>query len=590
MSHLRSDHPLSSATLPRDDFAADAEGIRPAGLSHYADIPAYGVLRHAAQRLPHRVAVAYRDARWTYEQLNHDAVRCAAMLQSLGVCPGDRVGLLLPNLPEYPIALNGIWRAGGIAVALSPLMVGREIEAMLRATDCRMVISLDLLSSLLPSKHAFDCQPLYVSISRYLPAVEQIGYAWIRRRRIGRWSMPGESERSSFWDAITRTRREWQPPTTDAARDAAYILPTGGTTGRAKAVTLSHQNLVANAWQQAAWTKGSFGEERMLAVLPFFHSYGLSAIAMGGAAMGATLLLHHRFQTAQVIRMIEQQRPTVFHAVPAMLVAINERLRSRTADVSSIKWVISGGASLDEAVAREFTAHSGATVVEGYGLSEASPVTHVGSLFHEPSYGTIGWPLPETSCRLVDVESGSVVSRAGDVGELWVRGPQVMLGYWNDAEATSRAIQNGWLRTGDLASRDSQGRYRIVGRHKDLIITSGFNVYPDEVEAVLNEAECVAEAAVVGHPDRRCGELVKAIVVLKKGYVWDEDALRAHCRERLSKHKVPRIYERSDGELPKNFLGKIIRRKLRAERLPSSELSADADMTADRMERTHVTA
>src|SRR6056297_121432 len=544
----------------------------PLGLTHYSGVAAFGLLRHAAQSVPHREAVRYRDAVWNYEQLNHDAVRCATMLQRLGVEPGDRVGLLLPNVPEYLIAVNGIWRAGGIAVARSRLMVAEEVRDMIEATDCKIVISLDLLSSLLPPEQDSGCRPLYVSISRYLSTVEQLGYAWMRRRQIGRWSMPGVGETDSFWDAIEQTRREWHSPAIDPRRDAAYILPTGGTTGHPKAVTLSHENLVANAWQQAQWTRGSFGDETMLAVLPFFHSYGLSAIAMGGAATAATLILHHRFQTSQVIRLIEDHRPTVFHAVPAMLVAINERLRMRDADLTSIKWVISGGAPLDVAVAQEFAGHSGAAVVEGYGLSEASPVTHVGSLFHEPDYGNIGWPLPETACRLVDLSTGTdIVTTPGGssdvgahhVGELWIRGPHVMLGYWNDPVATAETIRDGWLRTGDLATRDEQGRYKIVGRHKDLIITSGFNVYPSEVEAVLCEAEDVAEAAVVGVPDTLRGEIVKAFVVLRPGATWDEAALRRFSGNHMAKHKVPQVFEHCRDGLPKNFLGKIIRRHLR---------------------------
>jgi long-chain acyl-CoA synthetase len=264
-----------------------------------------------------------------------------------------------------------------------------------------------------------------------------------------------------------------------------------------------------------------------------------------------------------VIRQIETYRPTVFHAVPAMLVAINEQLRSRPADMSSLKWVISGGAPLEPSVAAELSEHSGAMVVEGYGLSEASPVTHVGPLFGAPSYGTVGMPLPETQCRIVDVETGKVDVPDGEVGELVVRGPQVMLGYWNDVAATRSSIRDGWLHTGDLATRDERGLYRIVGRKKDLIITSGYNVYPSEVEAVLAAAPGVREAAVVGEPDPQRGEIVKAFVVLEPDAPWDEAALEAYCREHLAKHKRPRRFERCAGELPRNFLGKVIRRHLR---------------------------
>lgn len=546
-----------------DDVASQPEH-HACGLTRYEGMPAFGVLQHAAKIIPNRVAIRYGEQVWSYAELDNDAQRCAAMLQRIGVEPGDRVGILLPNVPEYVIAANGIWRAGGVAIAISPLMVAEEVEKLLRNTDCHHVISLDVLSHLVgeQDEHGRPIRSLMVSIRQHLPALHQLGYLWARHSRTGSWTLPTTDNCRWFWDEIEKTDRVWQPISIDPSRDAAYILPTGGTTGAPKAVTLSHRNMVANAWQQYEWTDRSFGEETMLAVLPFFHSYGMSATIMSGAMMGATLILHHRFNTRQVIRLIEQQRPTVFHAVPAMLVAMNERLRSHPADLSSVRWVISGGAPLEESVGSEFSEHSGALVVEGYGLSEASPVTHVGHLFDQARYGTIGLTLPDTECRLIDSESGNEVAD-GEVGELVVRGPQVMLGYWNDKAATETAIRDGWLHTGDLATRGEDGYYAIVGRIKDLIITSGYNVYPSEVEAVIREADDVMDAAVVSHPDERRGEVVKAIIVLKAGAKWDEEKLREHCGEHLSKYKRPRIFELCEGDLPRNFLGKVIRRHLR---------------------------
>lgn len=604
-------HLIGDMAVPLPSAACE-----PAGIAHYSGLAAHELLRHASTALPNRTAIRYGQQTWTYEQLNYDAVRCAAMLQSLGLRPGDRVGILLPNVPEFIIAVNGIWRAGGVVVALSPLMVEREVRDMIKATSCRYVICLDMLSHMIgngeiksPSRSSFNetvdilkgsssaldrekelANPvektLLVSIREHLPALQQVGYLWMRRQNTGLWSLPTGKRTAWFWEELDRTHREWLPCSIDPVHDAAYILPTGGTTANPKAVTLSHQNLVANAWQQYVWTNRLFGTETMLAVLPFFHSYGLSATVMGGAAMGATLVLHHRFNTRQVIRLIEQHRPTVFHAVPAMLAAMNDRLRLHPADLKSLRWVISGGAPLEPDVATEFAGHSGALIVEGYGLSEASPVTHVGPLYQPPRYGTIGMPLPETDVRIIDPrcntsltddtrwvasddpmaddsESQACEVTYGNVGELIVRGPQVMLGYWRDGQATAEAIRDGWLYTGDLATVDSDGFYRIVGRKKDLIITSGYNVYPAEVEEVLCNVPGVAGAAVVGVLDHACGEVVKAIVQMQPGAVWDEAALRAACNEHLAKHKRPRIYRRCEGELPRNFLGKLIRRHLR---------------------------
>ncbi len=549
---------------------------QPRGISSYRELPAFGLLHYAAEQIPNRQAILYGDQSWSYAELNRDAIRAAAMLQRLGVSPGDRVGILLPNVPEYIIAAHAIWRAGGIAIAISPLMVEAEVHDLLQKTDCRYVICLDMLSHLLNVDANPRVQSLLVSIRQHLPSLYQIGYLWARRSRTGQWTLPTTERCHWFWDEIEKTQRKWQPISINAASDPAYILPTGGTTGVPKAVVLSHTNMVANAWQQYRWTRESFATETMLAVLPFFHSYGMSATVMGGITMGATLVLHHRFNTAQVIRLIEQHRPTVFHAVPAMLVAMNERFRTHRPNIEGLRWVISGGAALEEAVGDEFASHTGTLVVEGYGLSEAGPVTHVGHLFQEPRYGTIGMPLPDTDCRIVAAKDEDADDAAsvedGEVGELVIRGPQVMLGYWDDPQATRDAVRMRWLHTGDLAVKEPDGFYRIVGRKKDLIITSGFNVYPGEVEAVLREAEGVLDAAVIGHPDARCGESVQAFVVMKPGVAWDETRLREHCASRLSKYKQPRLYSRRVGDLPRNFLGKVIRRELR-------ELTATTAMT-----------
>lgn len=585
--------PGSSALL-----RTEHDVLRPAeGLHSFRDCPAFGLLQHAAERVPQRTALIYGSERWTYRDLNADSVRCAAMLQRLGVRPGDRVGLLLPNVPEYIIAANAIWRAGGIVLAISPLMVAGEVDALLQKTKCRHVICLDLLSNLLPDSGSefpesenSERTTLLVSIRKKLPAHEQLGYLlkrgyqWLRHRPHGPSNRVGW-----FWEEIATIERAWQPITIDPPSDPAYILPTGGTTGSPKAVTLSHQNMVANAWQQFEWTRRSFAEETMLGVLPFFHSYGMSATVMGGAAMAATLVLHHRFNTNKTIQLIETHRPTVFHAVPAMLVAMNTRLREHKSEkLDSLRWIISGGAPLEEAVAREFTAHcsridskghvKAPQVVEGFGLSEASPVTHVGHLFDQPIYGRIGLPLPLTECRIVDANSPPTVEPidlgTGQVGELCVKGPQVMIGYWGDPQATQTTIRDGWLYTGDLAVRHEDGWYSIVGRKKDLIITSGFNVYPSEVEAVLVEAEGVKDVAVVAMPDAERGEVVHAFIVTDNGDPPDIEALQAYSQEHLSAHKRPRAYTHCSPDLPRNFLGKVIRRKLReqlAEQLPSTD-------------------
>ncbi|MCD0459920.1 AMP-binding protein [Roseiconus lacunae] len=585
---------VSSVESPRSTASLRSQGSNLAndqrsakGLDHYRDVPAFGLLQHAAEQLPMRHAIVYGDDRWTYLDLNADSIRAAAMLQRLGVSPGDRVGLLLPNVPEFIISANAVWRAGGIVLAISPLMVASEVQSLLEQTKCKYVICLDVLSHLLAdgtTTDGVDRTTLLVSIRKHLPAHQQLGYLlkrgyqWLRHRPGGHGSRVGW-----FWEEINQVDRSWQPISIDPQYDPAYILPTGGTTGLPKAVTLSHQNMVANAWQQYAWTDRSFGREIMLGVLPFFHSYGMSATVMGGAAMAATLVLHHRYQTVKTIQLIERHRPTVFHAVPAMLHAMNERLRSYPSErLDSIRWVISGGAPLEESVALEFTENcsnddslEGPTVVEGYGLSESSPVTHVGHLFEPPRYGRIGLPLPETECKIIS-DVGEALDD-GMVGELCIRGPQVMLGYWNDPVATGHAIENGWLHTGDLAVRHPDGYFEIVGRKKDLIITSGYNVYPAEVEETLSRYPGIEEVAVVGAPDERRGELVHAVIVTRDGSPPDFVALDQFCRQELSAHKRPQRFSHRKQPLPRNFLGKIIRRELRCEPEGANESSESFD-------------
>ncbi len=278
--------------------------------------------------------------------------------------------------------------------------------------------------------------------------------------------------------------------------------------------------------------------------------------------MAATIIMHHRFVPQTVVRLIERYEPTVMAAVPAMLVALNDLFKTRPVR-RALRCCISGAAPLDQQVAKDFAEHTGAIVVEGFGLSEASPVTHAGPLDGSARPGTIGLPLPDTDVRIVDPQDGQRDVPRGEIGELIIRGPQVMSGYWNDPESTGRTIRDGWLYTGDLATEDEDGFFRIVDRKKDLIITSGFNVYPSEVEPVLRGFPGVSDVAVIGVPNRERGEIVKAVIALKPGEDVELRELWTYCDKHLAKHKRPRVIEIAGGELPRNFLGKVFRRKLR---------------------------
>lgn len=529
----------------------------------YPDHPAWGFLARTAVSHPHRIATHYYRQQLTFADLAEEACRVASMLQRFGVRPGDRVGILLPNMPEYISAINGVWMAGAIAVALSPLSVPNEVSNILAATDCRVVISLDLLAPLVLKGNYRPRHIFFASLQDRLPGWMRLGYAFARMRRLGFWPAADGPNQHDFYDELTASRPILQPAVPASLSEPAYILPTGGTTGAPKAVTLSHDNLVANAWQCFAWARPDDGQHSMLSVLPFFHSYGLTGNMLCSTALASTQILLHRFIPRVVADLIETHQPTCFNAVPAMLVALNDIFRTKPLKHRSLKFVQVGGAPLDWKLAEEFARHTGAQVVEGYGLSECSPCVTAGPLDGTARIGTIGLPLPDTDVRIVDAETGELNLPSGEVGELVVRGPQVMLGYWNNPTATAQTIRDGWLFTGDLATLDGDGFVKIVDRKKDLIITSGFNVYPCDVEPVLRRFPGVLDAAVVGVADGSCGELVKAVLAIEASTRWDRRAFDDFCRENLAAHKRPKIVEVSIDDLPRNFLGKVLRRQLR---------------------------
>ncbi|MDB5309001.1 MAG: AMP-dependent synthetase and ligase [Gemmataceae bacterium] len=553
----------------------------PQGVSphlNYPPEPVYWLLEEAARRFPSRVACRYFRQELTYDQLLSRSRRMAAALRAHGLQPGERVGVLLPNIPEYLVALFGTWMAGGVTLPLNPLMVAEEVSGLLRATSCRFVVSLDVLLPLVGSDEKARPEVVFVaSLKDRLPWWDRLLYTFARVHRLGfrsRYVPETAVDMDPALDAASPDLDPFRP----APESPANILPTGGTTGNPKAVLLTHSNLLANAWQVFHWTGQRVGEDVVLACLPFFHSYGLTVCGLTAVAMGATLILHHRFRADAVLKLIERWRPTLVPAVPAMLTAFNKALRRRPYDLSSVRSCISGGAPLPPDVAAEFAGRTGAVVVEGYGLSEASPVTHVGPLDGTARPGTIGLPLPDTDAMIVHPETGAGPLPAGEIGELIVRGPQVMAGYWNDPAATADAIRDGWLYTGDLATCDGDGFFRIVDRKKDLIITSGCNVFPTDVEHVLREYDGVEDVAVLGIPDPERGELVKAVVVAKGGRRFNRREFDEFARQHLEVHKRPRVVEEVPGPLPRNALGKVLRRVLRDQ--PGGDEAADENQSA----------
>jgi long-chain acyl-CoA synthetase len=362
------------------------------------------------------------------------------------------------------------------------------------------------------------------------------------------------------------------PPSVDIVSDDVALLQyTGGTTGVSKGVMLTHQNLVANAMQCKSWfPEISIGNERLLAVLPFFHSFGMTTSMNCPILVAATMILVPRFNTKEILSLIEKYKPTLFPGVPTMYVAINNYPDVSKYDLSSVKFCISGAAPLPLEVLQEFEQLTGGTLREGYGLTESSPVTHCNPLEGMVKEGSIGIPFPDTECKIVDVDTGEKELEVNEIGELCIRGPQVMTGYWNMPEETKCTIRKEWLYTGDIAKVDEDGYFYIVDRKKDMIIASGYNIYPRDIEEVLYEHPKVKEAVVAGIPDEYRGETVKAYVVLKEGVTASEEEIIQFCRENMAKYKVPTAVAFRD-DLPKTIVGKMLRRELVEEEIRNSK-------------------
>lgn len=562
---------MSSVSVPRiisqptatwqqswvDEYPCDLPSSVP-----YPRVPLSELLERAARRTPDATACTLYGRSTTFAQLAEQARRLARALADKGAKPGRHIGVLLPNIPEYLVALQAIWLTGATALQLSPLMVAEEVGHWLEATGCHIVVTLDLLAPAVAG--ALQRGPLehviVTSLARRMAMWRGMLYRIERLRRNGYLRIPHDLRNHRFADLLEAPELE-KPVAITPEEDVAVLAPTGGTTSSSKAVMLTHRNLVANALQLRNWCGGEDGTENILGVLPFFHAYGLTVSLLTSWAKCDTLHLYPRFETRAVLDLIETYRPEIVPAVPAMLAALNNLMRGKTHDLSFIRFVISGASALEANVRAEFAKNGVGAIVEGYGLTEASPVTHANPSGDANRPGTIGKPLPDTEARLVDPDSGAEVGD-GEVGELVVRGPQIMKGYFNNPMATEAVLKDGWLFTGDMARRDAEGYYTIVDRKRDIIKTSGYLVFPAEVEEVLRGHPGVAEAAVVGVPDHDRGEVVKALIVPQSGVKLDLAAVENHCKLHLGKQKRPKSIEIVT-ELPKNFLGKVLRRKLR---------------------------
>jgi len=520
------------------------------------EVPVYQALFDQAARHPERTALIFMGKRISYRELVGMIDRFAAALQKrYGIRKGDRVGIILPNSPQNVIATVACQRIGAIPVQFNPLYVSREIAYQVRDSGSRVMITLDLFWQKVREAGGAEAY-IWTGVQDFLNF--PLNYLYRLKAKPPR--IPA-SDAVHFVDLLQESPDGLQIPAVQPEEDLAVLLYTGGTTGVSKGVMLTHFNITSNIAQIREWL--SLDESRhhtVLCVLPMFHSYGFTAAVNMGLAHGCTLILVPRFDAGDLLKTIAKYRPTLFPGVPTMYIGLLNHPDMAKYDLSSIELCVTGAAAMPVDLLQKFEQVTGATIMEGYGLTESSPVTHANPRVGRRVPGSVGLPYPGTDVRIVDLETGADLPPGGE-GEVVIKGPQVMKGYWNRPEETAATLKDGWLHTGDIGRLDEDGYLYIVDRKKDMIIAGGFNIYPREIDEVLYQHPAVLEACAVGVPDAYRGETVKAFVVLKPGAQATEQEILDFCRERLAAYKRPRSVEFLP-ELPKSTVGKVLRRVL----------------------------
>lgn len=536
----------------------------PAVLS-YEDKPLYSFLKESAEEFPDKVSIHFQGKELTFQEVYESALKFAAYLKSIGLQKGDRVAVMLPNCPQGVISFFGILMAGGVVVQTNPTYTERELEYQMKDSGAKIILAMDILFPRVAAVASrTDIEDIIVTaIKEYLPFPKNLIYPFIQKKQYGIViNVEHSGNHHLFSEIMKRKIPEDVTEPIDVNNDLALLQYTGGTTGFPKGVMLTHKNLLSNTKMCNAWLyKNKRGEERVLAILPFFHVYGMTTVLVLSIMEGNTMIIMPKFDVEATLKTIQKQKPTMFPGAPTMYIGLLNHPDIAKYDLSSINACISGSAPLPLEVQEQFEKITGGKLVEGFGLSETSPVTHANFIWDQPRVkGSIGLPWPDTDSVILSLETGEELP-PNEIGEIAIKGPQVMQGYWNRPDETESTFKNGWLLTGDLGYMDEQGFFYVVERKKDTIIAGGFNIYPREVEEVLYEHEAIQEVVVAGIPDPYRGETVKAYVVLKKNAKATEEELNDFARKNLASYKVPRSYEFRK-ELPKTTVGKILRRVL----------------------------
>ncbi|HEX6366768.1 MAG TPA: long-chain-fatty-acid--CoA ligase [Agromyces sp.] len=559
-----------SITTPRPWLGSYAEGV-PHDIEPETG-SLYDLVRGSVEQYPDHVALEFFGATTTYAQLGEQIERAAEGLRLLGVQKGDPVALVLPNCPQHIVAFYAVLRLGAIVVEHNPLYTPRELRHQFEDHGARVVIAWDKVVDTITDFPADVAVQAIVSVdvTRAMPLLTRAMLRLpVAKARESRAALTTRVRGTTPWHELVASDPIDAHIHRPGPDDVALIQYTSGTTGSPKGATLTHANLGANAAQARAWIPGiERGTAVVYAVLPMFHAYGLTLCLTFAMSMGARLVLFPKFDPELVLKAMKRHPATFFPAVPPIYARLTRAAADEGVSLQGIRIAISGAMPLSADVVEPWEAASGGYLVEGYGLSECSPVLMANPVAPNRRAGTVGLPLPSTEARVVDPDQPTVDRALGEEGELIVRGPQVFSGYWGKPDETAAvfvpADDGGadWFRTGDIVSIDADGFVRIVDRIKELIITGGFNVSPSEVEEAIRAHADVEDCAVVGLPDEHSGEQVVAVVVLKPGATFDENGIRDHARGALAAYKVPKRVVQAD-DLPRSLIGKVLRREVR---------------------------
>jgi long-chain acyl-CoA synthetase len=530
----------------------------------FPEIPLQELLMKSAREFPEKTAILYFDKGMTYRELNNLSDKFAAALDGLGVKKGDKVAIFLPNIPQFVISYYGIVKTGAIVTAISPLYKEREVEHQLNDSEAETIVVLDALYPILERvlAHTKTKRVIVTSLKEYMPSATAFLGSLLKKIP----SHKVERAPNIFFYQELLGKYEAKPPKVDInpKEDLVALQYTGGTTGLSKGAMLTHMNLVSNALMSAEWLQGKPTEETFLTVLPLFHIYGMTTGMNVPIYMAGTMVMLPRFDLADSLKSIQEHRITVFCGAPTMYSMLLSHPDLRKYNLRTIKFCLSGSAPLPPEVQKKWMETTGGVLIEGYGLTESSPITHANPLdptMKTVKVGSIGLPFPDTDAKIMDMETGEKELGVGEDGELVVKGPQVMKGYWKMPEESALVLRDGWLYTGDIGKMDENGYFYITDRKKDLIKYKGYSVYPREIEDVIYEHPAVKICAVIGKPDPVASEIPKAFIVLKEGKTATVDEIKEFVNSKVAPYKAIREIEFRT-ELPMTLVGKVLRRVL----------------------------